>query len=183
MFEPPSGFGTPAASADAHRASAPESIRCAVLTVSDTRTSDNDASGALIRETLSFAGHAVLDYRIVPDEPDQIRQVLGAWIARDDIQAVLTNGGTGIAARDTTYDAIAALLDKRIDGFGELFRMLSYAEIGSAAMLSRAVAGVWGGRAVFSVPGSRAAVRLAWEKLIGPEVGHVVRELRKDAGR
>ena len=93
----------------------------------------------------------------------------------------MVNGGTGIAGRDRTYEAVAGLLEKRLDGFGELFRMLSYAEIGSAAMLSRAVAGVWDGRAVFSVPGSRAAVRLAWEKLLGPELGHVLRELRKDA--
>ena len=179
MFEPPSGFGAPAASADAHRASAPESIRCAVLTVSDTRTPDTDASGALIRETLSFAGHAILDYRIVPDEPDQIRQVLSAWIARDDIQAVLTNGGTGIAARDTTYDAIAALLDKRIDGFGELFRMLSWQEVGAAAMLSRAVAGVAGRTLVIAMPGSTNAVRLAMTRLVSPELGHLVYEIGK----
>jgi molybdenum cofactor biosynthesis protein B len=118
VFEPPSGFGTPAASAEAHRASAPASVRCAVLTVSDTRDKESDASGTLIREMLGFAGHAVVDYQIVPDEPDQIRQVLNEWIARDDVQTVLSNGGTGIAARDTTYDAIAGLLDKRIDGFG-----------------------------------------------------------------
>ena len=97
--------------------------------------------------------------------------------------AIVVNGGTGIAARDRTYEAVSGLLEKRLDGFGELFRMLSWQEIGAAAMLSRAVAGAWGGRAVFSVPGSKAAVRLAWEKLIGPEVGHVIRELRKDARR
>ena len=114
------------------------------------------------------------------DEPEALRAALAA-AAEAGAEVVIVNGGTGIAARDRTYEAVAGLLEKRLDGFGELFRMLSYEEIGAAAMLSRAVAGVWGGRAVFSVPGSRAAVRLAWEKLIGPELGHVVRELRKDA--
>lgn len=179
MFEPPSGFGSPAASAEAHRAAAPDSIRCAVLTVSDTRTSGSDASGNLIRETLGFAGHVVVDYRIVPDEPDQIRDVLRGWIARDDVQAVLSSGGTGIAARDTTYDAIAALLDKRIDGFGELFRMLSWQEVGAAAMLSRAVAGVAGNTLVIAMPGSTNAVRLAMTRLVSPELGHLVYEVSK----
>ncbi len=116
------------------------------------------------------------------DEPAAIRAALDEAAAAG-ADAVVVNGGTGIAARDRTYEAVAAILEKRLDGFGELFRMLSFEEIGAAAMLSRAVAGVWGGRAVFSVPGSEAAVRLAWEKLIGPEIGHVVRELRKDAGK
>src|SRR6188508_2341107 len=138
----------------AHRADAPDSVRCAVLPVSDTRTPDSDTSGALIRETLSFSGHRVIDYRIVPDEPDQIREILAVWIERDDVQAVLSNGGTGIAARDTTYDAISAILEKRIDGFGELFRMLSWQEVGAAAMLSRAVAGVAGGTLIVALPGS-----------------------------
>lgn len=179
MFEPPTGFGSEAASAEAHRASAPASVRCAVLTVSDTRTEETDASGALIREMLGFAGHVVADYRIVPDEPEQIRRIVTEWIARDDIQAVLTNGGTGIAARDTTYDAIAALLDKRIDGFGELFRMLSWQEIGAAAMLSRAVAGVAGGALIIAMPGSTNAVRLAMTRLVSPELGHLVYEIGK----
>lgn len=164
---------------DAHRADAPGSVRCAVLTVSDTRTPDSDASGALMRETLNFSGHSVVDYRIVPDEPDQIREILNDWIRRDDIQAVLTNGGTGIAARDTTYDAISGLLEKRIDGFGELFRMLSWQEVGAAAMLSRAVAGVAGETLVVAVPGSTNAVRLALTKLIVPELGHLVYEIAK----
>jgi molybdenum cofactor biosynthesis protein B len=142
-----------------HRHEAPRRISVYVVTASDTR-----------------------GYRVVKDEPAQIRAALAA-AAEAGADAVLVNGGTGIAGRDRTYEAVAGLLEKRLDGFGELFRMLSYAEIGSAAMLSRAVGGVWGGRAVFSVPGSRAAVRLAWEKLLAPELGHVVRELRKDAGR
>jgi molybdenum cofactor biosynthesis protein B len=164
-----------------HRHEAPRSVRVFVVTASDTRGEAEDESGAFLREALVRAGHALAGYRIVKDEPEAIRAALAeAAAARAD--AVVVNGGTGIAARDRTYEAVAALLEKRLDGFGELFRMLSFAEIGPAAMLSRAVAGVWGGRAVFSVPGSLAAVRLAWERLVGPELGHVVRELRKGAG-
>ncbi len=165
-----------------HRREGPAVVRLAVITASDTRGPAEDASGAFLRAAVAEAGHAVAGYRIVKDEPAAIRAALvEAAAARAD--AVVVNGGTGIAARDRTYEAVAGLLEQRLDGFGELFRALSYAEIGSAAMLSRAVGGVWQGRVVFSVPGSTAAVRLAWEKLIGPELGHVVRELRKDAGR
>lgn len=169
----------PAGGVEAHRAAAPDAIRCAVLTVSDTRTPDTDTSGGLIRETLALTGHKIVAYEIVPDEPERIHAVMAEWIARDDIQAILSNGGTGIAARDTTYDAIAELLDKRIDGFGELFRMLSWQEIGAAAMLSRAVAGVADGTLVVAMPGSTAAVRLALTKLIVPELGHLVYEISK----
>jgi molybdenum cofactor biosynthesis protein B len=133
----------------------------------------------LIRDTLSFSGHRVVDYRIVADVPEQIREVLSEWIERDDVQAVLSNGGTGIAARDTTYDAISGMLEKRIDGFGELFRMLSWQEVGAAAMLSRAVAGVAGGTLIVAMPGSTNAVRLALTKLIVPELGHLVYEITK----
>jgi molybdenum cofactor biosynthesis protein B len=163
-----------------HRHEAPRAVRVFVVTASDTRSEAEDESGAFLREAAAAAGHALAGYRIVRDEPAAIRAALDD-AARAGADAIIVNGGTGIAARDRTYEAVAALLEKRLDGFGELFRMLSYAEIGAAAMLSRAVAGVWGGRAVFSVPGSRPAVRLAWEKLIGPELGHVIRELRKDA--
>jgi len=133
----------------------------------------------LIRDTLSFSGHRVVDYRIVADVPEQIREVLSEWIERDDVQAVLSNGGTGIAARDTTYDAISGMLEKRIDGFGELFRMLSWQEVGAAAILSRAVAGVAGGTLIVAMPGSTNAVRLALTKLIVPELGHLVYEITK----
>ncbi len=163
-----------------HRHEAPSSVRVFVVTASDTRSEADDESGAFLRAAALAAGHALVGYRIVRDEPDEVRGALHD-AADAGAEIVLVNGGTGIAARDRTYEAVTSLLEKRIDGFGELFRMLSFEEIGAAAMLSRAVAGVWGGRAVFSVPGSRAAVRLAWEKLIGPELGHVVRELRKDA--
>ncbi len=163
-----------------HRHEAPRSIRIFVVTASDSRGEAEDVGGRYLRDQAAAAGHAVAGYRIVKDEPAEIRAALDE-AARAGADAVVVNGGTGIAARDRTFEAVAGLIEKRIDGFGELFRMLSYAEIGSAAMLSRAVAGVWDGRAVFSVPGSPAAVRLAWEKLIAPEVGHVLREIRKDA--
>ena len=179
MSESRFGSGFPAGGVEAHRAAAPDAIRCAVLTVSDTRTPDTDTSGGLIRETLTLTGHKIVAYEIVPDEPERIHAVMVEWISRDDVHAILSNGGTGIAARDTTYDAIAGLLDKRIDGFGELFRMLSWQEVGAAAMLSRAVAGVAGGTLVVAMPGSTAAVRLALTKLIVPELGHLVYEISK----
>jgi len=163
-----------------HRAEAPKAVRVFVVTASDTRTEAEDQSGAFLRAAAAGAGHQVVGYRLVRDEPDEIRSAL-AEAAAAGAEAVLVNGGTGIAGRDRTYEAVSALLEKRIDGFGELFRMLSFQEIGSAAMLSRAVAGAWQGRAVFSMPGSLPAVRLAWERLVGPELGHVLRELRKDA--
>jgi molybdopterin adenylyltransferase len=162
-----------------HRREAPRTIRLFVVTASDTRGEAEDQSGAWLKAAAAQAGHELAGYRVVKDEPALLRAALAeAAAARAD--AVVVNGGTGIAGRDRTYEAVAGLLEKRLDGFGELFRALSYAEIGSAAMLSRAVAGIWDGRAIFSVPGSTAAVRLAWERLIGPELGHVVRELRKD---
>jgi molybdenum cofactor biosynthesis protein B len=176
--ESPFGYAPPGG-VEAHRAAAPESVRCAVLTVSDTRTAETDESGSLIRETLRLAMHKIVDYQIVPDEPERIRVVLAGWIARDDVQAILSNGGTGIASRDTTFDAISSLLDKRIDGFGELFRMLSWQEVGAAAMLSRAVAGVAGGTLIVAMPGSTKAVRLALTKLIIPELGHLIFEINK----
>ena len=174
-----SGFGSLPAGTTAHRAAAPDAVRCAVLTISDTRAEDTDTSGGVIRDMLRLTGHKVMDYQIVPDDPELIQRMLAEWIAKEDIQAVLTNGGTGISARDTTYDAIAALLEKRIDGFGELFRMLSWQEVGAAAMLSRAVAGVAGNTLVVAMPGSTNAVRLAMTKLIVPELGHLVYEIGK----
>ena len=172
-------FESPLQGVAAHRASAPESVRCAVLTVSDTRTPDTDTSGSLIRDMLALAGHRVVAYAIVPDEPDRIRQTVAAWTADPDIQAVLSNGGTGIAARDTTYDALSGMIETRLDGFGELFRMLSFQEIGAAAMLSRAVAGVAQGTLIVAMPGSTNAVRLAMTNLVVPELGHLVYEIGK----
>jgi molybdopterin adenylyltransferase len=151
-----------------------------LVTASDSRGEAEDTSGAYLREALAAAGHVLAGYRVVRDEPEEVRDALAA-AAQAGAEAVIVNGGTGISGRDRTYEAVSGLLEKRIDGFGELFRMLSFQEIGSAAMLSRAVAGSWQGRAVFSVPGSTAAVRLAWERLIGPELGHVAFELAKHA--
>ncbi len=165
-----------------HRKSGPRAVKVFVITASDSRGEAEDASGRLLREGAAAAGHELVGYRVVKDEPDQIRAALEE-AARAEAQAVLVNGGTGVSGRDRTYEAVAGLLEKRLDGFGELFRMLSFQEIGSAAMLSRAVAGAWRGRVVFSMPGSTAAVRLAWEKLIAPELGHLVFELGKHAGR
>ncbi|HEX7103396.1 MAG TPA: molybdenum cofactor biosynthesis protein B [Nitrolancea sp.] len=166
-------------SVEEHRAAAPDHVRCAVVTVSDTRTTDTDRSGQLIQSQLSSAGHEIVDYRIVKDEPTEIDAVLTELIERHDCDAVIFNGGTGIARRDTTYDTVSRRLEKKLDGFGELFRSLSYGEIGAAAMLTRATAGVVGGTVVFLTPGSTNAVGLALEKLIIPEIAHVVFEMRK----
>jgi molybdopterin adenylyltransferase len=164
-------------SAPEHRKDAPTSVRCAVLTISDTRHEGNDTSGDAIVALLTTGGHAVAARRIVRDDPDLVRDAVHALGGSADV--VITTGGTGISGRDNTYDAIQSLLTKRIDGFGELFRALSYQEIGAAAMLSRAVAGAVGTTAVFTLPGSEHAVRLAMTKLILPELGHVVRELKR----
>ncbi|WP_041436623.1 MogA/MoaB family molybdenum cofactor biosynthesis protein [Thermomicrobium roseum] len=158
---------------------APRSVRCAVVTVSDTRTVETDTSGALIRERLERAGHAVVFYAIVPDEREEIGRLVDELVQRPDCDAVLLNGGTGIARRDVTYEAIAERIEKRLDGFGELFRWLSYREIGTAAMLSRALAGVYRGRIVIAMPGSTGAVRLAMDELVLPELAHLVFEARK----
>jgi molybdenum cofactor biosynthesis protein B len=144
-----------------------------VLTVSDTRTVETDESGALIRALLEADGHLVIDHKIVPDEPEMVGEFVVSGCARPGVDALLITGGTGLTSRDSTYEAISCLLEKRLDGFGELFRMLSFKEIGAAAMLSRASAGVCNGTMVFSMPGSTAAVRLATEKLILPELRHI----------
>ncbi len=162
-----------------HRESAPDSVSVAVLTVSDTRTTETDTSGRLILDGLAAGGHTVVDYRIAPDDPEAIRAIILGWAANPRIAAILTNGGTGIARRDTTYDVVAGLLDKRLDGFGELFRMLSFPEIGAAAMLSRAVAGVHQETLIMTMPGSRNAVGLALGRLILPELAHLVYEVTK----
>jgi molybdopterin adenylyltransferase len=158
----------------------PIAVQCVILTVSDTRTPETDRSGQLIRRQLQAAGHRVVDYAILPDEPDLIRARVLDWCQLGETQAIVINGGTGIAPRDTTYDAIEKLLDKQLPGFGELFRWLSYQEIGSRAMASRAVAGVCQGKLIFSLPGSSNAVGLALEKLILPELAHLIGQLQPD---
>ena len=159
-----------------HKAAAPTRIGCYVITVSDTRTEDTDAGGRAIIELLSAAGHDIVGRTIVKDDPELVRDSIGRQLASPAVQAIVTTGGTGITSRDCTYEAVSAMLWKRLDGFGEIFRALSYEQIGPAAMLSRAVAGTIAGRVVFALPGSEAAVRLAVEKLIVPELGHLVRE-------
>lgn len=164
---------------DQHRREAPRAVRCVVVTVSDTRTLETDAGGQMLLDLLASAGHLVDARRIVPDEPEEIRRVLVDSVGDPRIDAVLLTGGTGVGLRDQTYETIAGLLTKVLPGYGELFRMLSYAEIGPAAMLSRAVGGLIQQTVVLTMPGSPAAVRLALEKLILPELGHLVREARK----
>lgn len=164
-----------------HKREAPKRVNCKVITVSDTRNSETDKSGKLMMELLEQAGHKIVDYIIVKDEAKPIQDEILKGCSTEDIDVILTNGGTGIAKRDVTIETVQNLLDKEIVGFGELFRMLSYQEdIGSAAILSRALAGVVNNKAVFSTPGSTGAVKLAMNKLILPELGHVVREIQKD---
>ena len=159
-----------------HKAAAPARVGCYVITVSDTRTEDTDTGGRAIIDLLTAAGHDVAGRAIVKDDADLLRDCIGRQLANPAVQAIITTGGTGITSRDCTYEAVTALLSKKIDGFGEIFRALSYQEIGAAAMMSRAVAGTIAGRVVVSLPGSEAAVRLALTKLLLPELGHLVRE-------
>ncbi|MED4727752.1 MogA/MoaB family molybdenum cofactor biosynthesis protein [Aneurinibacillus migulanus] len=163
-----------------HKKEAPKQVGCMVITISDTRTPQTDKSGQLMQQFLTDAGHTIERYAIVKDEKEAIAQAIEEGADDSKVQAILLNGGTGIAKRDVTYEVVASLLHKELPGFGEIFRMLSYTEdIGSAAILSRAIAGVYRDRAIFSTPGSSGAVRLAMTKLIIPELGHVMREIYK----
>jgi len=162
-----------------HHALSPSHVSCFVLTVSDSRTLDTDEGGRSIARLLTEAGHTVVDRQLVPDDPERVRQTVQDVVGRDAARIIITTGGTGIAGRDSTSEAIAGLFDKTLVGFGELFRMLSFEDIGPAAMLSRATAGVIGRTAVFVLPGSPAAVRLAMTRLILPELGHIARELTR----
>ena len=162
-----------------HKAYAPASVACYVLTVSDTRTPETDSGGRAIRELLEGAGHAVVGHTIVRDDPAQVTATVRQQLADGQARIIVTTGGTGITSRDGTFEAIDGLLEKRLDGFGELFRMLSFEQIGSAAMMSRATAGTTGRTAIFVLPGSPGAVRLAMTRLILPELGHVVQQLNR----
>lgn len=162
-----------------HRAAATRSVTTVVITVSDTRSLETDTGGALAAELLGAAGHAVVSREIVRDEPAAIAAALETALAREGVGAVLLTGGTGVAPRDVTPDTVEPLLERVVPGFGELFRMLSFQEIGSAALLSRALAGLARGRVVFVLPGSRGAVRLALERLVLPELGHLAAEAVK----
>ena len=159
-----------------HQKAAPESIACVVLTISDTRSETTDMSGKLIIDLLTAAKHKILEKKIIRDDPSEITTTLKRVLSNTSTQVVITTGGTGISSRDRSYEAVTELLEKRLTGFGELFRALSFAEIGPAAMLSRAFAGTAGGKIIFGLPGSEHAVRLALTKLILPELGHLVRE-------
>lgn len=161
-----------------HKERGQKSIRCFVVTVSDTRDESTDTSGQTIQKSLSDDGHSTTGYRIVKDEPAQIRRVLEQALAQSDVDAVIVNGGTGIAPRDGTYEVVDEFLEKKLDGFGEIFRYLSYLDIGSAAIMSRAAAGSAQGKILISLPGSRGAVTLAMEKLILPEIRHMVSQLQ-----
>ncbi len=162
-----------------HKSAAPTSIGCAIITCSDTRTPESDISGQLIRKLLEGQSHRVLVYQVVTDDPSYIQLQIALALTNPAIQAIILNGGTGVARRDSTFESVDAMLEKRLDGFGQLFRVLSYQEIGSAAIMTRATAGVVQGRILFSIPGSEHAVRLAMEKLILPEMGHLVQQLTK----
>ena len=161
-----------------HKERGKKSIRCFVVTVSDTRDESTDASGQTIQKFLSDEGHQTTGYRIVKDEPEQIKTALEQALAQSDVDAVIVNGGTGIAPRDGTYEVVDRFLEKKLDGFGEIFRYLSYLDIGSAAIMSRAAAGSARGKILVSLPGSKGAVTLAMEKLILPEIRHMVSQLQ-----
>jgi molybdenum cofactor biosynthesis protein B len=165
---------TTESSARHHRAAEHErqSVPIAIVTVSDSRTEETDTNGIWLRRAIEAAGHTVHGYCVIPDEPAQVEAALRAMAFRS-ARIIIFNGGTGIAPRDTTFDVLVRHLEKPIPGFGELFRMLSWEQVGAAAMLSRATAGLYRGRVVFSLPGSPAAVQLAWERLIEPELRHM----------
>lgn len=162
-----------------HKEKAKQIVKCAVVTVSDTRNEETDKSGKLILDALKDQGHKIKAYHITPDDPSQIRPLLEKLLGLKEIEAVIINGGTGVARRDVTFDVVQTLIQKELPGFGELFRHFSYDEIGSSAMLSRATAGTFENKVVFSLPGSSGAVKLAMERLILAEMPHIVYELNK----
>ncbi len=162
-----------------HKAVAPARVSCFVLTVSDTRTEETDTSGRAICELVTAAGHEIAGRTIVKDEPAEVIRVVSDQLSKAGVEIIITTGGTGLTSRDSTYEVISELIEKRLDGFGELFRMLSYHDIGPAAMLSRAVAGTARGKVVVALPGSEGAVRLALTKLLIPELGHLVQQASK----
>jgi molybdenum cofactor biosynthesis protein B len=162
-----------------HKEQAPRCVGCVVITCSDTRTRESDTSGRLAMDLLTARGHEIVAYHLVKDEPGLIRETVEAASREPRVQAIIINGGTGISRRDSTFEAVDAMLEKRLDGFGELFRWLTYQDIGSPAIMSRATAGVYRDRIVISTPGSEGAVRLAMEKLILPELTHMVQQISK----
>jgi molybdenum cofactor biosynthesis protein B len=161
-----------------HKDNAPRTLGLFVITISDSRTESTDHSGQLIKQHLRSLQHRVVDYRIVRDEPEEIESLIRGALVRSDLEVILLNGGTGISPRDGTYEVVNRILEKRLEGFGEIFRYLSFQEIGSAAIMSRAVAGVAQGKVIISLPGSTGAVDLAMRQLVLPELGHLVSQVK-----
>ena len=162
-----------------HKSQGPAAVRCAVITVSDSRTLETDTGGQTVIVHLTGAGHTVVVREIIPDDPERMRALLESLREQGDLDAILMTGGTGVTSRDQTFETVTALLDKLLPGYGEVFRMLSYQDIGPAAILSRATGGLLGRKVLLTMPGSPAAVRLAMEKIIVPELPHLVREARR----
>ena len=159
-----------------HKQKAPQTVSCAVLTISDSRTEQDDDSGRLIRQKLSQNGHRVMFYSILKDETDSIKKKINELLEQDELQVIIANGGTGVSHRDITVETIYSILEKKLDGFGELFRFLTYQEIGTGSIMSRAIAGVAKGKVILCLPGSPGAAELAMDKIILPEIGHLIRE-------
>ncbi|MFC2047946.1 molybdenum cofactor biosynthesis protein B [Chloroflexota bacterium] len=159
-----------------HKEKAPRSLNCAVLTISDTRTEQNDDSGRIIKQKLSENGHQVISYAVLKDETNSIKNKIDELLGQEKLQVIITNGGTGVSYRDVTVETIDSILEKKLDGFGELFRFLTYQEIGTPSIMSRAVGGVARGKVILCLPGSPGAAKLAMDKIILPEIGHMVRE-------
>ena len=162
-----------------HKQKAPRSVSCAVLTISDSRTEQDDDSGRIIRQKLSENGHQVISYAVLKDEADSIKNKIYELLRQEELQVIITNGGTGVSHRDITVETIYPILEKKLDGFGELFRFLTYQEMGTASVMSRAIGGVTRGKVILCIPGSPGAANLAMDKIILPEIGHMVREATK----
>ncbi|MBI2851378.1 MAG: molybdenum cofactor biosynthesis protein MoaB [Chloroflexi bacterium] len=159
-----------------HKEASPRSVNCAIITISDSRTEETDESGKLFKEQLSWNGHKILAYALLKNDAPAIEQKINELLKMEGLQVIITSGGTGLSHRDVTVETVTPMLEKRLDGFGELFRYLSYQEIGTSSIMSRAVAGVISGKIILSLPGSLGATKLAIEKIILPEIGHLVRE-------
>ena len=162
-----------------HKKAAPQSVGCAVLIISDSRTEQTDESGKFLKQALNQNGHRVLAYAILKNDAGAIERKIKELLNQDELQVIITSGGTGISHRDITVETISSIIEKKLDGFGELFRSLSYQEIGTASIMSRAVAGVVGGKIIICIPGSLGAAKLAMDKVILPEIGHMVREVTR----
>jgi len=162
-----------------HKKEAPQSVGCAVLTISDSRTEQTDESGKFLKQALSQKGHRVLDYAILKNDAEAIERKIKELLNQDELQVIITSGGTGISHRDVTVETVSLMIEKKLDGFGELFRSLSYQEIGTSSIMSRAIAGVVEGKIIICIPGSLGAAKLAIDKIILPEIGHMVREVTR----